>query len=118
MTNNGGGLPLRILRGGLNLMPHRAPVQERAIDVIKDLTDGLDAEDMAYFMNKGKNITLLFPQRFVGYALSYIASNGDVLELSTEALLVAAAKARPDCADIWRTPQAGEWLRNIFTITF
>lgn len=124
---------MKLVQTAASIAAHagRATARERAIHIVREATEGLDTQDIAYLVGRGKPIWEWLPRRFTDLTcphcrqrftfdlfiagVRWLAPNADLMNLSAEERSEAAIAARPDCRELLETDAGREWLQGLFT---
>lgn len=103
-------MSLRLVNKGNGSMAYR-----EAVNLIKDITEGADAELVAYYVSRGLSIWQITPPKLRGWAQFLMTRTAPHLDnITFDELYTAGIEARPDCASIFDTEAGRKWLESSF----
>lgn len=92
-----------------------ALVHERLVAFFADIASGIDADHMAYLIDRDKSVWQIIPGSLHRIAKTALFMRVPFIGVvTTDQLLAAAVEARPDCAAILRTQRGQRWLQENF----
>ena len=107
--------PVRIIRNGFlnGVLQGR---DERAMEAIKNLTEGIDAETIRYLVEHGVSLWSLWPKAASQMLRPWLSMYFWMASLTPDDLLNIAKAARPDCASVLDSEAGRSWLSSLLVI--
>jgi len=105
---------VRLVRRGV--VPSESSRHDRAVEVIRNLTDNIDTETITYLVRRDLTLWNILPGGLMSLIRPWLVLYSWLASMPTDELIEAAQEARPDCGTILDTEAGRRWLMGMLSI--